>query len=256
MLAPNVSFGSVGYWEASGSPEPSTISARGMIKGTLYIGAAAVLLFLLVPGLDITVAHHFYEGGRHFIGSSSPVIRFSRGAFNLFFYLTCALTVAGLIISARAAGSWLGFKFNKWLFLALCLIVGPLVVTNIGLKDHWGRARPRNVIEFGGSRTFTSPFRPSNQCVRNCSFVSGEASSVYIVFFAGAFLLRRNSRKMVALGIVFGSLAGLVRMAQGGHFLSDIAFAGVFMALTAATLQLLFDTIQSAGRAEPQETTA
>jgi lipid A 4'-phosphatase len=80
--------------------------------------------------------------------------------------------------------------------------------------------------------------------------VSGEASSVYTVFFAGAFLLRRHSRKMIAGGIVLGSLAGLVRIAQGGHFLSDVIFAGILMALTAASLQLLFDTIQSAGHVE------
>jgi lipid A 4'-phosphatase len=59
---------------------------------------------------------------------------------------------------------------------------------------------------------------------------------------------------MVVLGMVLGSLAGLVRIAQGGHFLSDVVFAGVFMAMTAALLQLLFETIQSAGRAEFLET--
>ena len=95
--------------------------------------------------------------------------------------------------------------------------------------------------------TFTAPvFPPSNQCDYNCTFVSGEASSIYVIFFAAAFLLRRHARRMIALGVVFGSLAGLTRIAQGGHFLSDVVFAGVFMALTAACLQLLFDTIRAA----------
>jgi lipid A 4'-phosphatase len=36
-----------------------------------------------------------------------------------------------------------------------------------------------------------------------------------------------------------GLVTGLVRMAQGGHFLSEVAFAGVFMALTVLALRAL-----------------
>jgi lipid A 4'-phosphatase len=43
---------------------------------------------------------------------------------------------------------------------------------------------------------------------------------------------------MVA-GTITGLLAGLVRVMQGGHFLSDVVFAGVFMALVAAGLHRL-----------------
>jgi lipid A 4'-phosphatase len=58
---------------------------------------------------------------------------------------------------------------------------------------------------------------------------------------------------MIALSVVLGSLAGLTRIAQGGHFLSDVVFAGVFMALTTACLQLLFDTIRATDSAEIAE---
>jgi lipid A 4'-phosphatase len=34
-------------------------------------------------------------------------------------------------------------------------------------------------------------------------------------------------------------------MAQGGHFLSDVVFAGVLMAITAGSIQLLFDTLEA-----------
>jgi len=227
-----------------------------MIGTALSIGAIALLLFLALPGLDTAVTHVFYDGGNNFIGNSSQLFRALRTAFNLGFYLTCAATVLGLFVAGRSVGTCLGLAFNKWLFLALCLLLGPLVVSNIGLKDHWGRARPRDVVEFGGSKAFTPVFPPSDQCSRNCSFVSGEASAVYIVFFAAAFLLRRHGRRLILLGIVLGSLAGLTRIAQGGHFLSDVIFAGVLMALTAAGLQLLFDTIRAADGAERHEAPA
>lgn len=246
MLAPKVSFGQEGHWEAYETAKHSAVSAHAMIKGALSVGAAALVLFLVVPSLDTAITHIFYDGGHQFIGNRLPVFRVSRDVFNAVLYLTCTATVIGLFVAWRSAGPCLGLVFNKWLFLALCLIVGPLIVTNIGLKDHWGRARPRDVIEFGGDKAFTPVFPPSNQCDYNCTFVSGEASSIYIIFFAAAFLLRRHARRMIALGVVFGSLAGLTRIAQGGHFLSDVVFAGVFMALTAACLQLLFDTIRAA----------
>jgi lipid A 4'-phosphatase len=254
MLVPNVSFGpGAAYWESDESPRERPVSAHNMLKGALYAGGAACLLFLLAPGIDTVVSSTFY-GDRHFIGNSSFTVRFARDCFSAFFISACALTVVGLILSGRSKFGWLGFKFDKWLFLALCLVMGPLVVTNIGLKDHWGRARPKNVVEFGGDKIFTPPFPPATQCVHNCSFVSGEASSVYVVFFAGAFLLRRRSRKMVLLGVTMGSLAGLVRIAQGGHFLSDVIFAGVFMAATVASLQLLFEVIRRAASPDLLET--
>ena len=44
---------------------------------------------------------------------------------------------------------------------------------------------------------------------------------------------------LVIGGTIAGLSAGLVRMAQGGHFLSDVIFAGVFMALTVLIVRRL-----------------
>lgn len=228
--------------EAEGQPP---VIAIDMLKGALAVGAIALAIFVVAPGIDLAVERLFYAGNGQFIGNQLTLFLLLRSGFNVFFYLTCVITLLGLIIAARTASTWLGLGFRKWLFLALCLIIGPLVVTNIGFKDHWGRARPRDVVEFGGEKAFTPAFPPSNQCKYNCSFVSGEASSIFIVLFAGAFLFRSRSRKFVALAIVLGGLAGLTRMAQGGHFLSDVLYAGVLMAITAGSVQLLFDTLES-----------
>ena len=67
----------------------------------------------------------------------------------------------------------------------------------------------------------------ADQCVNNCSFVGGEAAAMFALFFALALLAtgpRRN--RLILLGLAAGALAGFIRMAQGGHFLSDIVFAG------------------------------
>lgn len=228
------------------------VTANGMLCWALGIGALAFVLFVSMPEIDLAVTRLFYLGNRHFTGNAGVVFPLLRLAFQIFFYLTCAVTLLGLVMAARKARPWLGLSLSKWLFLALCLITGPLVVANIGFKDHWGRARPRDVIEFAGAKVFTAPFPPAGQCDYNCSFVSGEASSIYIVMFAAALLFRSRSRKFVALGIIFGSLAGLTRIAQGGHFLSDVVFAGVLMAITVASIQLIFETLE-AERGRPIE---
>jgi membrane-associated phospholipid phosphatase len=77
----------------------------------------------------------------------------------------------------------------------------------------------------------------SDQCQTNCSFVAGEAASIFMLFFAIAFLARGRQRKMLLMaGIAAGLAAGMIRVAQGGHFLSDVVFAGVVMALVAEGL--------------------
>jgi lipid A 4'-phosphatase len=228
--------------EIEGSPP---VAAIDMLRAGLIVGAAALAVFTIAPGIDLAIERFFYAGNGQFVGNQLTLFWLLRLGFNVFFYATCVVTIVGLIIAARTASTWLGLGVRKWLFIALCLVTGPLVVANIGFKDHWGRARPRDVVEFGGEKAFTPAFPPSNQCKYNCSFVSGEASSIFIVLFAGVFLFGSHSRKFVALAIVLGGLAGLTRMAQGGHFLSDVVYAGVLMAVTAGSVQLLFDTLEA-----------
>jgi lipid A 4'-phosphatase len=139
----------------------------------------------------------------------------------------------------RGRPQWLGLGKAHWLFLAACLAAGPGLVANLILKDQWGRARPSQVVEFGGTRAFTPPLLIANQCRRNCSFVSGEASSTFVTLYAAAALLPQWSVALVVGGTLVGLATGLIRMAQGAHFLSDVIFAGVFMALTVLALRAL-----------------
>jgi len=79
----------------------------------------------------------------------------------------------------------------------------------------------------------------SGSCARNCSFVSGEASATFAIGFAIAMLARRRRATLMAAAVAAGSIAGLIRMGEGGHFLSDVIFAAVFMALDVALLHWL-----------------
>ncbi|MGE0612567.1 MAG: phosphatase PAP2 family protein [Hyphomicrobiales bacterium] len=212
-----------------------------LIIGACAAGLVTAVVFLLAPRLDIAAAGLFMLDTGGFVFNYPGIGAEIRTLFILLFWASIALALAGVVLALRGHRLF-GIGFPRWFFLAACLAVGPGLTANVLLKDNWGRARPFHIEEFGGKQKFTPPLLRSDQCERNCSFVSGEASSIFMIFFALALMLPTVGGRLMVAGIVGGLAAGLVRMAQGGHFLSDVIFAGVFMALLAAGLHsLLFD---------------
>lgn len=207
---------------------------------------AAVLGIILVswPEIDLMLsrAMQVCPGAPSYAPwcESDPAIATVRKAFMGLTVLIAAAVLFGAGRTIWQRGGLVGLAQARWCFLAAMLAIGPGLVANVILKDNWGRARPRHVVEFGGTKQFTPPLVPVGECARNCSFVSGEASSAYAPFFAAALLLPQLRITLIAGGALSGLAAGLVRMSQGGHFLSDVLFAGIFMALTASVLHILF----------------
>ncbi|HWE21802.1 MAG TPA: phosphatase PAP2 family protein [Hyphomicrobiaceae bacterium] len=202
-------------------------------------GVVAAVVFLARPEIDLGVARLFHAPETGFVGQRLGWVRALRQGFVALYVGTIALCIAGLGLMWGGRRQWLGLGKTQWLYLAACLAAGPGLIANLVLKDNWGRARPSQITEFGGAKAFSPPLVPVNQCPRNCSFVSGEASSTYVTFYAAAALVPQWSIALAALGTAGGLATGLVRMAQGGHFLSDVVFAGVFMALTVLALRAL-----------------
>lgn len=206
---------------------------------TAFSGLVAAFVFVGFPGIDIAVAALFYNDKGAFIFNYPGIGWTFRGLFLWLSWIAGLAAVAGVILAAFWKRNLLTLNFPKWLYLGLCLALGPALVANLILKDNWGRARPFHVQQFGGKQTFTPVLMHSDQCRKNCSFVSGEASSMYMLFFALAMLSRRRRLRLLLGGVVAGTAAGAVRMAQGGHFLSDVIFSGIIMALVAEGLYWL-----------------
>jgi lipid A 4'-phosphatase len=142
----------------------------------------------------------------------------------------------GIVLAIATRRHLLGLGLPQWLFLAAVLAVGPGLIANTMLKDNWARPRPTQIVEFGGSQPFTPVLERSGQCDRNCSFVSGETASIFALGFAVALLARRRRATLMGVAVLAGSLIGFIRIGEGGHFLSDVVFAGVFMGLVVALL--------------------
>ncbi|HVO96350.1 MAG TPA: phosphatase PAP2 family protein, partial [Terriglobales bacterium] len=129
---------------------------------------------------------------------------------------------------------------RRIIFLLLALALGPGLLVNVVLKSHWGRARPIEVSAFGGLRDFSPAYVIAKQCRHNCSFVSGDAAmGYYLMVFLFIARKRAGAVALGLVGVLTGSVIGLVRIAQGAHFLSDVIFAGLLTVTVAWLLSML-----------------
>ena len=127
-----------------------------------------------------------------------------------------------------------------FLYLIAVVAIGPGLVVNVVFKDHWGRARPRDVVEFGGAKAFTPAFVISDQCPKNCSFVAGHPSMAFAMVALALVAARKRRAWLIALALTVGAVVGFGRIVQGGHFLSDVVFSAIFTVAVAAGLYRLF----------------
>jgi lipid A 4'-phosphatase len=204
------------------------------------VGLAAALVFLAFPEIDLAVSGLFYLGGGDFLFERPSVGAAIRDLLRIAFALACAASVIGFVSLAFFNRRLFGLGLAAWSYIALCAAAGPGVTANLLFKDNWGRARPSQVVEFGGAKRFTPALLRADQCEKNCSFVSGEASNMFALGFAAALLADPARRRLLLIAaIALGSFAGFIRIGGGGHFLSDVVFAGVFMAFVARGLAWL-----------------
>jgi len=191
---------------------------------------ALLLAVLLFPQIEISLTRTFFEPEqRIFPFRVAPMGEFVRKILPIFLFgLAAAVAVLGAIAAIRHR-PLLGVGPRVALYLLLTLALGPGLLVNVVLKDHWGRPRPSTITEFSGPKTYVPPFVLSDQCDDNCSFPSGHAA---LGFWPVAFALLASSRRRqlwIAAALSFGSLVGLARIAQGGHFLSDVLVSGLLV---------------------------
>ena len=187
--------------------------------------ALSLAVFALWPGLDLSATHFFYDRGG-FIGHDR-LERFGRDFFRVAPFVVLAAYLA--LYALRRAGVavvWAPTGLGV-IFVIATLAIGPGLVVNLGLKDHLHRPRPIHVVEFGGSDEFRPWYRFDGACKSNCSFVSGEAASGFWMV-APALVAPPPWRALAVAGaLVFGVGASVLRLAFGGHFLSDVLLGGL-----------------------------
>lgn len=199
----------------------------------LSLAAVTGLIFYLYPELDLGFSSLFYDSEKGFALDQNTIVQLSYRS-NRYFAITIGTATIGLLlITAVRKIALFGLNSKKYSYLLMVMILGPGLVVNTVFKNNWGRARPDDIVQFGGDKLFSPAFAISDQCERNCSFVSGHPSVFFFLVALG--LILKGGNKAIAYGIAIGigSLVGLGRIVQGGHFLSDVIFSFVFVAITA-----------------------
>jgi lipid A 4'-phosphatase len=211
----------------------------------LLAGCAAVLLlFTLWPRIDLAVARIFYTPGWGFRPADQlwlEVVRRTIWALSVVMALTA---LAGLAATWCLGRPLLRMTRADWGFIVALYALGPGLLVEFILKGNWGRARPSDVTEFGGTRRFTAATEISDQCTRNCSFTAGEMAGAVALAVASALILwrwrdRLSARAVAAARIVLVSqavLVGVQRIVTGRHFLSDVILSALFTLVVAVAL--------------------
>lgn len=195
----------------------------------LLLAALLGTLPFWLTDLDLRVAALFHQPGADDAWSmaQSPIWSFLYVAAPM---LTGLLVIGALLV--LVAGQFWGHFRRRRCYAVLLIwitILGPGLLVNALLKEHWNRPRPHQIEQFGGTRHYVPPLAISTQG-KGKSFPSGHASVGYMlgVFF----MIWMRRRPLLAWGALIGSLAlgtllGIGRMAAGDHFLSDVIWAAV-----------------------------
>ncbi len=204
------------------------------------IGIAAVTTGITLIGfnVDLFLAGLFYDpaaGG--FIGRNSRYAAMLRDHG-----FVAVTTCIGIVALA-------GMRFLPWrlpsvpgrtaIFLTLSLLLGPGLLVNGFLKEHWGRPRPVDVVQFGGANTYVDWWKPTGACERNCSFVSGEAATAAWMFGPAMVVPPPWRGVALAAAAVFTAVMSGLRMSVGAHFFTDVVFGALSTMLILLAMRAL-----------------
>ena len=209
------------------SPSPS----RYWFPQLLALALLALIgtLPFWLSDLDLRTAALFYHPG-----AEDPWWESSRGLW-VFLYqaspLLGGLILIGSLLAITAARIWRSQRQRRQyaVFVLAVTLLGPGLVINGVVKDYWGRPRPHQTRELGGTQAYVPPLMRTREG-KGMSFPSGHSS---MGFALGAFyfiwLRCRPRLALTALlaSVVLGTLIGVGRMTAGDHFLSDVIWSAV-----------------------------
>lgn len=195
-------------------------------------------IMIAVTGADLKLSALFCIDGKWPIGDRQPwhlLYLLDRGPSIALGMSGLAAALVGFIYRQRRA--WI----KPGLFLAILLALGPGLLVNSVFKEYWGRPRPREVVQLGGTKEFLHPWQ-KGIAHNGRSFPSGHSSAAFYLaapFFVFRRRTPRAARMWLTGGLIFGVLMSIARIAQGGHFLSDNLWAWGVVHLMAVALYYL-----------------
>lgn len=200
-----------------------------LLLGTMIIAAT---------GADLALSTWFHRPEGWPVGNRFPWHQLYRWGYYPADII--GLGALGLLAASFFKTTLLRFR-RRAAYLVVLLLLGPGLLVNVVFKDHWGRPRPRQIVQFGGTMEFHHPWE-RGEAGTGKSFPSGHGGSAFYLAMPFFVLRRRRPRLAVRVytgGMLYGVLMGIARISQGGHFASDILWAWGVVHLTAVALYYL-----------------
>ncbi len=209
-----------------------------VVIATLII--AVITIAARIWNLDLLISGAFYTPGQGFVLRNDLVVMFFYNSISVMVTASVLFFLAYPVIYWRFKGTRKYWRTVLALFVALA--IGPGVIVNSIFKEHFGRPRPSQTIEFGGPYEHKQVLE-ANWGNPGKSFPSGHAS-VPLAYLLLAFAALRRKKVKLAKGLGIGIIGWYLavcyaRIAAGGHHFTDVSWGGYF-AFVSAWLSYLY----------------
>lgn len=195
-------------------------------------------VFMIVPQTDIRFSGLFADVVGTFPLHENRILLALRDLHRTLPAIIVPALLMGIIIQAVFNRRWLPAP-HKLLYILAVYAIGALLVVH-SLKYLVGRARPSEILDFGGSLLFSPAWQVSQACMNNCSFPSGEGASAMAMLSIPLILGGIYRLRLMVLAGIVALIFSLNRIVMGAHFLSDVMLSWLFVALTMAWLWPVF----------------
>lgn len=228
-------------------------SSLGLFLALLIFWWVLLFIFNRFPEVDLAVARGVFNpkncgifDGRvktcgFFPLSENAAFMSMRAFFLKIPYIAIVVLISSIFIMRHFLGQpWKARGIELILAALISLAAGCGLLVNLILKEFGGRPRPRDTLFFGGDLDFVRAGSFAGKCIKNCSFVSGEASSAGWLL---CLIVLLPQRFRLSLGLPLATISiwmAAMRVLIGAHFLSDavlgwlssiVIFAGVLAIL-------------------------
>jgi len=193
-------------------------------------------LFVCFPEIDLAVSRFFFTPDVGFEAKGTGIERVIYRSVGFLLVVGNIGLVAWWLSARFVSRLRIRFTAKELAFLLLLLTLGPGLIVNGLLKGTWGRARPIDLAQFGGSDRFTAAFVLSDQEGRSFSSGHTAASAYWII---AVLLIAPRRIWLLGVAIAYSLAVSWMRMAAGGHFLSDVVTSYFTVAVLALALHRL-----------------
>ncbi|HVG51378.1 MAG TPA: phosphatase PAP2 family protein [Xanthobacteraceae bacterium] len=213
-----------------------------------YLQLSAILLIIAATvtavsaagvSLDLAFSAVFFDAARQFSGARDHYV----AALRDHGFISLAVCIACVGLGVAKLLPWktpFAIQPRISAFLVTAYVLGPGILTNAILKQHWGRPRPGAVLEFGGALPYVDWWDTAGSCLRNCSFTSGEAAAAAWLLGPAMFVPPPWRALAIGAAAAFFVFTSMLRVAMGAHFLADVVIGGLGSLLLLLALRPIF----------------